>query len=131
MSSEDNRISHILLVDDESSVLFALKLVLQAMGFKVTDFSLPLEAIAYLAEGGECDMCICDLRMPKMNGLQVLTEMKSLRRELIFVLMSAHAQRDEAAQAKDLGAAGFLSKPFTPDQLKDLVAEISGQKEQA
>ena len=124
MSSSSGQISHIVLIDDEKSVLLALKLVLQAIGFTVTDYSSPLEALQFLAQGGRCDLCICDLRMPKMNGLKVLLEAKKMRPNLNFLLMSAHAQNDEAQQARDLGARGFLSKPFTPEQLKEIVAEI-------
>lgn len=124
MAQSEGHISHVLLIDDESSVLLALKLVLEAIGFKVKDFSSPLEALNFLANGGRCDLCICDLRMPKMNGLAVLTEAIKIRPDLNFLLMSAHAQKDEAQQARNLGAKGFLSKPFTPDQLKKMVAEI-------
>lgn len=117
----------IVLLDDEPSVLFALKLLLEAIGYKVADFATPAEAISFLKEGQHCDLFLCDLRMPAMNGLKVLEEAKKIRSELPFLLMSAHATRSEQDQAQSLGACGFIAKPFTPDELnlrlKDIVVK--------
>jgi CheY-like chemotaxis protein len=111
---------HILLLDDEASVLFALKLLLQALGFKVTDFSDPSKALACVADPSqsrELDVIISDLRMPGMNGIEVLKQVQQLRPELPFLLMSAHAQQEDIERAKALGAIGFLAKPFSPEEL--------------
>ena len=117
-------VKRILLLDDEKSVLFALKLLLEAIGYSVTDFCSPEEAIEFLRGNDTPQLIICDLRMPKLNGIDVLRETKSIRPGLPFVLMSAHAGTDEVNEAKALGAFGFLAKPFTPDQLNELVARI-------
>ncbi|MBN8549260.1 MAG: response regulator [Deltaproteobacteria bacterium] len=122
-------IQEIVLVDDEPSVLFALKLLLQALGFSVQDFNGPLEAIQYFASSSRIDLCLCDLKMPKMNGLGVLEEVRKHRPSLPFVLMSAHASTEEIDRAQELGATGFLSKPFTPEDLKQLVEKVAaGQR---
>jgi DNA-binding NtrC family response regulator len=121
------RIEQILLIDDEPSVVFALKLLLQAIGYKVADFSEPYAALEYLKAGGQCDLCVCDLRMPNLNGLQVLENTKQIRPDLPFVLMSAHATDEESSRAVALGSSGFLSKPFTPDELKSLISRIESR----
>jgi DNA-binding NtrC family response regulator len=54
----------------------------------------------------------------------VLEEIRRIPSNVPFVLMSAHATPEEVAKAKGLGATGFLAKPFTPDQLKELVATV-------
>lgn len=118
-------IKEIVLLDDEGSVLFALKLLLEALGFNVHDFQDPDAALAYVSSGKIADLFLCDLKMPKMNGLEVLKLVRESAPSLAFVLMSAHAGRDEIDSAQALGAAGFLAKPFTPDQLKQMVAELS------
>lgn len=115
------KIQHILLLDDEPSVRLALKLLLQAIGYEVTDFSDPLEAINYLAQGQRGDLFICDLRMPSLSGIQVLEKAKGMAPEVLFVLMSAHAHDAELAKAYSLGADGVLSKPFTPHELEGLI----------
>jgi len=114
----------ILLLDDEPSVLFALKLLLQAFGFVVRDFSMPDRALEYLTDGGSADVFLCDLRMPKTNGLDVLRRTKTLRPELQFILMSAHASEEEIARARSLGAFDFLPKPFDPQAAVDLLKRV-------
>lgn len=114
----------ILLIDDEPSVLFALRLLLEALGFKVHAHGVPSEAIEALKSGLLPDLIICDLRMPKLNGIGVLTETKSFRPEIPFILMSAHASTEEVNSAKELGAFGFLAKPFSPEDLNALVGGV-------
>ncbi len=121
----DRIIENILLIDDESSVLFALKLLLGALGYKVTDFSDPEAAVASLKENTSIDLILCDLRMPKMTGLQVLEHTSQDYAEIPFILMSAHAGSDEVRKAYALGAKGFLAKPFTPDQLKEALDKLN------
>ena len=118
---------HILLLDDEPSVLFALKLLLQALGFRVTDFSDPPLALEYLTQQSsrELDLILSDLRMPGMSGIEVLKQAHLIRPELPFILMSAHAHQEDVERATALGAAGFLAKPFSPDQLLGAVRELS------
>lgn len=123
-SPQPNPIRDIVLVDDEPSVLFALKLLLQALGFSIRDFNSPPEAVLYLQGSERIDLCLCDLKMPKMNGLAVLQEVRKARPTLPFVLMSAHASTEEIDRSQELGATGFLSKPFTPEELKQLVERI-------
>lgn len=117
-------IEHIVLIDDEPSVVFALKLLLQALGYKVQDFSSPVEAIERLRGSSPADVCLCDLKMPVMNGLNVLEAAKKIRPDMPFVLMSAHATGEEIEHALSLGASGFLSKPFTPEELKELLSDL-------
>lgn len=131
MGQADNQESvpfRILLVDDEPSVLFALKLLLEALGYKPHDFSIATAALDFLKGGNDCDLFICDLKMPRMNGLEVLAAVKMIRADLPFVLMSAHATSGEVDMAKQLGAIGFLAKPFTPEQLNEVVNTIKADK---
>lgn len=111
----------ILLIDDEPSVIFALRLLLEALGFKVQEFCKAEEALTSIKHGAFYDLCICDLKMPKMNGLQVLEASRALAPNLPFILMSAHASTEEVDKALSLGAFGFLAKPFTPEQLMEIV----------
>lgn len=126
-ASKTHALKNILLVDDEPSVLFALKLLMEAVGYTVRDFSSAADALAHLKDDHQSQLVICDLRMPKMSGLAVLEEAKRIRPELPFVLMSAHANNDEQARAKELGSEGFLAKPFMPDQLHEMVRSIEAK----
>ncbi len=127
-SNVPSSLQNILLLDDEPSVLFALKLLMQAVGYKVKDFSSAQQALDYLRSDNESQLFICDLRMPHMNGLAVLEQAKAIRPDIPFVLMSAHATDEEREQAARLGSHGFLAKPFMPDQLHEMVQRISQEK---
>ncbi len=111
----------IVLIDDEPSVLAALKLVLEAIGFAVKDFNYPMQALDFLRAGNHCEFLICDLKMPVLNGLQVLEQSKIIDNSIKFILMSGHADSSDVANAKRLGAAAFLAKPFAPDQLREAI----------
>ncbi|MDC0357927.1 response regulator [Oligoflexia bacterium] len=122
------RHKHIMLLDDEQSVMRALQLLLKAVGYQVTAFHVPEEAISFLEQehGQGIDLIVCDLRMPKTNGLAVLKQARQFCPAIPFVLMSAHADIADVKEATQLGAAGFLAKPFSPDQFHELVEELCG-----
>ncbi len=112
---------HIILVDDEPGVLNALRLLLSALGFTVSDFIDPRSALEYLKNGGTGQVIVSDLRMPHLDGVEFLKSLNANGNTLPFVLMSAHATADDVKNATDAGAKGFLSKPFTPDQFRSII----------
>lgn len=120
-----SEIKRILLIDDEKSVALALRLLLDTLGFEAREFSAPREALIFLGGADPVDLIICDLRMPELNGLEVLTEAKALRPQTPFILMSAHALEPELKRAEIHGADGFLSKPFSPDDLLLMVGKLN------
>jgi len=118
----------ILLLDDEPSVLLALKLVLKALKFEVQEFSQPELALNFLKDSAQSDpktapvdLVLSDLKMPGLNGFEMLRETRLIYPELKFVLMSAHATREDVARAKELGSNGYLAKPFDPRQLREVL----------
>lgn len=119
----------ILLLDDEPSVVLALKLLLQALKFTVKEFTEPALALKYLEQQeANPQVFLCDLKMPGLDGQEVLKRSKVLRPDLPFILMSAHATPEEVASSRAEGASGFLAKPFSPDQLYQA---LEGVKEEA
>lgn len=112
---------NIILCDDEKGVANALTLLLQALGHAVQGYTNPQLAIDAAKEATDTDLFICDLRMPEQNGLEVLAQIRLIRPFLPFILMSAHAQEEEIAEANLLGANAFLAKPFTPDEFQAAV----------
>ncbi len=118
----------IVLIDDEPSVLHALSLLLKAIGYECITFPKPAEAIAFFQteERKKYQLILCDLRMPDFDGMAVLAARTKHCPELPFVLMSGHATSSDVEEALQHGAAGFLAKPFTPDQIHEIVAELRG-----
>lgn len=120
----------ILLIDDEESVLRALSLLLNALGHSVVSHNVPEDAVAYLQSNPaeKLDLVICDLRMPGMNGLEVLSTVRDLQPDLPFVLVSGHATEEDVSKAEELGASGFLSKPFSGPQLTELIGNLASRE---
>jgi CheY-like chemotaxis protein len=114
----------IVLIDDEPSVLLALKLLLGAFGYEVREFAQSQAAVTYLTDGGACDLVLSDLRMPDPDGMGVLEIVKTDRPELPFILISGHATAEDVKRAETLGVNGFLGKPFTPEQLQRVLGGV-------
>ena len=121
----------ILLVDDEPTVIFALKLLMEAAGYRVCDFTEPRQALEFLGTRPGIDLIISDLRMPDLTGLALLTEINALNLGIPFVLMSGHAASPDIAQALALGAVSYLPKPFSVEQLRTTVQNALGQRRAA
>ena len=74
--------------------------------------------------GDKYDMIITDLKMPGMNGMELLEQAIAKYPEIRIVLISAHGTVDNAVEAMKLGAVDFLQKPFTPKELRNLVHNV-------
>lgn len=113
-----------MLIDDEPTVLTALRLLLEALGYAVEAFPGGQQALAALRSGSTPDLVICDLKMPELNGIQVLEQVHAHAPQIALTLMSAHALPDDVERAKRIGVKGFLAKPFTPEELRTLIAAL-------
>lgn len=116
----------IVLVDDEPGVLRALTLLLQALKCEVSPFDHPGAALSYLVTKPPVDLVLSDMRMPELSGAELLRSIRRSELAVPFILMSGHATHDEVLEARSLGLQGFISKPFTPVQLADLVCRALG-----
>lgn len=117
---------HIILVDDEPGVLTALKLLLGALGYKVTDFIDPRAAYEYIASTDAAShVVVSDLRMPDLDGIALVSKIRAASLAHPFILMSGHATSEDINKAKKMGASCFLSKPFTPDEFRNALAQVT------
>jgi two-component system response regulator PilR (NtrC family) len=110
----------VLLVDDERSMRDFLKILLKKEGFDVRTASDGTQALEMLAERG-ADLVLSDIRMPGMNGIELLEQVKELYPGLPVVMVTAFASPDDAVQAMRNGAFDYISKPFNVNELKSVV----------
>lgn len=103
--------ARVLIVDDERSILRALRKVLAQEDYEVITLEAPLGAVELLREQ-EVDVLLCDLRMPHMSGVELLTKAKELRPRIEVVIMTAFATVETALAAVKAGAFDYLTKPF-------------------
>jgi len=106
----------ILVADDEASIRHVLSLVLADKGYEVRTVSDGEEALKELA-ARPYDAVISDVRMPKLDGLQLLQQALAQWPELTFVVMSAYGSQDQALEAVALGAYDYVQKPFKPEEI--------------
>ena len=116
--------AHICICDDEEGILKYLKKLLK--GHQVTTFSRGAELLAHLeAPGGELvELLVQDLRMPDMDGLEILARVRQTRPELPVIIMTAFATVDDAVKAIKLGAYDYLTKPFPNEKLLGMVENV-------
>lgn len=107
---------NILVVDDETSMRHMLRLVLEKGDYQVTEAKNGSEALECL-QHAEFDIILCDIRMPEMDGLRFLQEVKANNLGGVVIMMSAYGTIDTAVECLKVGAYDYISKPFKPDEV--------------
>ncbi len=110
----------ILLIDDESSILDSLKIFLSTMNYKIVTASNGMEGIRYVTSEHP-DLIITDLRMPEMNGLEVLEQVKKIDGNIPCIIMTAYEDIDSTIRAMQLGAYDYIEKPIDTPRFKSLI----------
>jgi two-component system response regulator HydG len=109
----------ILICDDEEGILIYLKKLLKTQGYQVETFNGGAALLRRLSEGDptDADLLLQDVRMPDMDGISVLKEVKALRPALPIVIMTAFGTIDAAVDAIKLGAYDYVTKPFPKEKI--------------
>ena len=113
---------HIVIVDDEPITLKQLRRILEKEAYQVSAFSNPQRALKHI-EKTPCHLVISDIRMPTMNGLELMTRVKARFPDTEVILITGYASIDGAIEATREGAFHYLEKPFTPDQVRNQVKQ--------
>ncbi len=116
----------ILIVDDEDSVRESLQLWFTEDGYRVDCAENAIKALDLL-EKQEFDIILADIKMPGMDGLELLRRIKSFNNTSIVIIMTAFATVDTAVKALKDGAFDYITKPFDPDDLSHLIRNASRQ----
>ena len=111
----------ILVVDDELSMREFLQIMLQKQGYQVATASQGEEALALL-DRKNFDLVICDIMMPRVDGMQVLRQVKEADPQAQVVMITAFASTESAVEAMKLGAYDYITKPFKVDEIKLVIA---------
>lgn len=118
--------THILLVDDENNIRMMMRFALTSVGYEVATASDGFEALEQFGDGKGYNLVLLDQRMPGMEGLEVLKEMRRRDPRAKIVMATAFGTIDLAVEAMKLGATDFLRKPFTADVLRGAVQTALG-----
>ena len=112
----------IFVVDDDDGSREAMARALERVGHSVRQFAAADEALAEVEDGGEVDVVVSDVRMPGMDGYELLRHVRSVRPELPFLLVTAFGEVKDAVNAiTEEGADDYLTKPVEMQELRKRV----------
>jgi len=113
----------ILVVDDEDIVLSSCRLVLEAENFEVLLARSVEQALNIIIKDIPV-LLLIDVKMPVHNGMYLMKKVNEKWPELPVIVMSGYPTNGTVKAVADLGAAAFIAKPFTPDELLETVKSV-------
>jgi len=113
----------VLIVDDEKNIRLTLTQALEAMELDTDTAVNGEEALAKLADK-PFGLILLDLRMPGMDGMEVLRRVRQTRPDIKVIIITAYGSIESAVEAMKLGAVDFIQKPFAPKEIRGLVTKV-------
>lgn len=120
---------HILLIDDEETLIDLGKNMLKKLGYKVESRTRPLEALEIFRAGPhKFDLVISDMTMPGMTGDILASELMKIRSDIPVIICTGYSERIDEQRAMDLGIKGLMMKPFTIRRLSRTIRDVLDRK---
>ncbi len=121
--------TRILICDDEEGMRRYLGKILQNWNYRTEAFASPLLLLKNLQEPEvAADLLLLDVKMPEMDGIEVLQQLKTLRPQLPVIMMTGHGTIESAVEAMKIGAYDYLTKPFPQEKLSALIKHTLEQQ---
>ncbi|RLB90615.1 MAG: response regulator [Deltaproteobacteria bacterium] len=122
---------NVLIVDDSNTMRAVIKKVISISGFKMAqciEAGNGKEALEALTNNW-VDVIVSDINMPEMNGFELLRSLKEddLLKNIPVILISTESSDEKIQDAFNMGANGFIKKPFTPEAVKKILCEVIGE----
>ena len=111
---------NIIVIDNEDVICDACHLVLTEKGHKV-DYCKTGKSGLFAMARDTYDLLLLDMKLPDMDGMEILKMVKEKKPALTVIVMTGYSTLSNAVQAMKLGAADYLSKPFTDDELTEAI----------
>ena len=115
--------TRIIVVDDEKNIRLTLAQSLETPGMEIDTAVNGEEALQKIAMK-DYQIMLLDLRMPGMDGMEVLKRISETRPDIRVIIITAYGTIDSAVEAIKLGAVDFIQKPFSPDEIRNLVTSV-------
>lgn len=120
----------ILVVDDDEMILKSFKEILESRGYLVETAETGLEALEK-SEVQHYDLALLDIKLPDIEGTELLVEMHEGTPRMMKVMVTGHASLKNAVESLNLGADAYLMKPVKPEELLRVVEEKLKEQEEA
>ncbi len=121
--------SKILIIEDESAILRVLKKIIseESDSYDVEEAVDGLEGFEKI-KNTDYDLVLCDIKMPKMDGVEVLEKVQKIKPEIPFIMISGHGDLDTAVQTMRMGAFDYISKPPDLNRLLNAIRNALDKK---
>ena len=121
----------VIICDDEVEILRYLGKILTAKGLDLEVFSCGTALMSCLETRGaqECDLLLLDVKMPDLDGIEILQRIKRLKLQIPVVIMTAYASINSAIEAMKLGAYDYVTKPFPKEKIFGILEKVLERKE--
>lgn len=113
----------ILVVDDEKNIRMTLKHCLESEKYFIESAINGEEALSKIREEN-FDLVLLDIKMPGLSGMEVLRKIREMGSKIDVIMMTAYGTIERAVEAMKLGAIDFISKPFTPEEIREIVKNV-------
>jgi DNA-binding response OmpR family regulator len=113
----------VLIVDDEKNIRLTLSQSLESLELETDTAVNGEEALAKLKDK-DYGLVLLDLRMPGMDGMEVLRRLREIRPDIRVIIITAYGTIESAVDAMKLGAVDFIQKPFSPKEIRGLVLQV-------
>ena len=116
---------YIMVIDDSPTIRVSVEMALKQLGLSIKQAENGQDALDKIsqikAEGSEIAICISDINMPVMNGLEFIAEFRKVDKFTPVVVLTTEAEKDIIQKGKEAGASGWIIKPFQAEDLLNVV----------
>jgi two-component system chemotaxis response regulator CheY len=120
-------VKKILVIDDSETIRQQVKQALAATGYEIIEAVNGVDGLEKLRALADLDMALCDVNMPRMNGLDMIAEVQRSGPKIPILMLTTEGQPSLIRRARESGAKGWIVKPFKPELLVAAVTKLIDQ----
>jgi two-component system chemotaxis response regulator CheY len=117
-------VKKVLVIDDSETIRQQVKQALAGTGYQIIEAVDGLDGLEKLRSMGDLDMALCDVNMPRMNGLEMIAEAQRAGLKIPIVMLTTEGQPSLIKRARESGAKGWIVKPFKAELLVAAVTKL-------
>lgn len=114
---------NILLIDDDEWIRDAMRVFFETEGCRITTLETAEEALEMIHRQ-DYDIIICDYKLPGLNGLTLLKEVRQVQTHALTILITAYKTDDLVSEAKKIGVHAFIAKPFNSETIEVSLSQL-------
>jgi len=119
---------NIIVIDDSPTIRVSVEMALKQLGITITQAENGQDALDKIAalknDGAEIVLCISDINMPEMSGLEFIAEFRKTDKYTPVIVLTTEHEKEAIQKGRDIGASGWIIKPFKPEDLINAVTRF-------